>query len=154
VIYELDNTSAEHWSQGRSDPHCLFHPCEERFATRDELLQLRSEILKPRFRLREEVLHLRHEAGSHDALSDRIEREHGSPQLLSHLGLIHASYLSRGLGTPLPQDRAAQRPRSSTLPSTPQCDNAIDAPFRVLVARVGKRVEEKQEAYEERCVST
>jgi len=48
------------------------------------------------------------------------------------------------------RDSAAQTPRISTLPSTPQCDTSADAPFRVLGVRVGKRVEEKKEAYEER----
>jgi hypothetical protein len=50
----------------------------------------------------------------------------------------------------LPQDSAARTPRSSTLPRTPKCDNSAGDPFRALVVRVGKRVEEKKEAYEER----
>jgi len=41
-------------------------------------------------------------------------------------------------------------PRIATTPRTPKCDKSADAPFRVLVVRVGKRVEEKKEAYEER----
>jgi hypothetical protein len=84
------------------------------------------------------------------SLSDRIEREHCSPQLLSHLCCVHASCLSKGLRTHLPKDITAQRPKIATIPRTPKCEKSADAPFRVLVVRVGKRVEEKKEAYEER----
>jgi hypothetical protein len=55
-----------------------------------------------------------------------------------------------GLRTHLPKDIAAQTPRISTIPRTPKCDKSADAPFRVLVVRIGKRVEEEKEAYEER----
>jgi hypothetical protein len=70
--------------------------------------------------------------------------------LLSHLCGVHASCLSRGLRTHLPKDIAAPAPRIATTPRTPKCDKSADAPFRVLVVRVGKSVEEKKEAYEER----
>jgi hypothetical protein len=50
----------------------------------------------------------------------------------------------------LPKDSTAQTPRISTIPRTPKREKSPDAPFRVLVVRVGKSVEEKKEAYEER----
>jgi hypothetical protein len=101
---------------------------------RDEQFHLLREILKARLSLRE-VLPLRHEAGSDDSLSDCIEREHCSPQLLSHLSLAHVSFLSRWRSTTLPKERTAQTPRTPPLPRTPKGEKCPDAPFRVLVGK-------------------
>ncbi len=97
-----------------------------------------------------EGLHLRDEAGIDDSLSDRIEREHCSPQLISHLCFVHASFLSRWLSTNLYKEMTAQTPRTPVIPRTPKCEKSTDAPFRVVVGKGWQKGGEEKEAYLER----